>query len=82
MNKQSQKNANLRWLAIKEQVYKKHSLDFQVIQRDGFICKICGLSCKNDFEIDHLIPKCKGGEDVLENLRMTCRKCNRLKGGK
>lgn len=27
-------------------------------------------------EIDHILPKAKGGEDTLENLRLLCRPCN------
>ena len=32
------------------------------------------------FEIDHIIPEYLGGETVLDNLRLVCRKCNRHKG--
>ena len=32
------------------------------------------------FQVDHVIPLNKGGEDVLENCRPSHRKCNRAKG--
>lgn len=30
--------------------------------------------------IDHVIAKCNGGSNVLNNLRPACKKCNALKG--
>jgi len=32
------------------------------------------------FEIDHIIPVFKGGENIIDNLILSCRKCNRAKG--
>jgi len=32
------------------------------------------------FEIDHILPRFKGGENILNNLMLSCRKCNRSKG--
>lgn len=34
------------------------------------------------FEPDHVIPRCKNGISILENLKLSCRKCNRIKGSK
>lgn len=34
------------------------------------------------FEIDHIVPECKGGQAILENLQLLCRHCNRSKGTK
>ena len=32
------------------------------------------------WEIDHIIPKAKGGGDYLENFQLLCGNCNRMKG--
>jgi len=32
------------------------------------------------FEIDHIIPVISGGESIINNLILSCRKCNRSKG--
>jgi len=31
--------------------------------------------------IDHIHPRCKGGEDKVENLCLSCPRCNSYKGG-
>ena len=44
-------------------------------------CGRCGgLFAKKDIDIDHRIPKRKGGTDDLYNLQAMCKHCNRSKG--
>lgn len=33
-------------------------------------------------EIDHIVPRSKGGTDHLENLQLLCGSCNRIKGNR
>ena len=40
-------------------------------------CVYCGNKAT---EIEHVIPKSKGGTDSVHNLVIACRKCNELKG--
>ena len=43
-------------------------------------CVSCGgYFTKSEIEIDHRIPKRKGGTDDLWNLQPMCRSCNRRK---
>lgn len=43
-------------------------------------CVKCGgLFDKKDIDIDHRIPKRKGGTDDLYNLQAMCKHCNRSK---
>ncbi len=35
---------------------------------------------EKDLEIDHIIPKSKGGGDYIENYQLLCSKCNKTKG--
>ena len=42
-------------------------------------------ACRQDFELrnlelDHIIPKAKGGGDYYENYQLLCGSCNRIKG--
>lgn len=50
----------------------------KVFARDGHACLHCGR--KDFLEADHIIPRSKGGETILENLQTLCAGCNRLKG--
>ena len=36
----------------------------------------------NEFTIDHLTPRCKGGTSTPDNLAPACRQCNVIKRGK
>lgn len=47
-------------------------------QRDGEKCGWCGCD-DGPFEIDHITPRSKGGENILENVVVACRPCNRAK---
>ena len=57
--------------SVKEKLYK---------QQDGK-CNACGREFEIwDFEIDHIIPKSKGGGDYYENYQLLCGSCNKIKG--
>ena len=51
-----------------------------ILQRDGYECYVCGGQAE---QVDHLIPRAKGG-DVFDddNLMAICGRCNRAKGGR
>lgn len=43
-------------------------------------CVRCGKKLrKNEVDIDHIIPRHRGGSDKLNNLQCMCRTCNRSK---
>ena len=60
------------------------SLIYEVLKRDGYKCKICGVSASDGakLEVDHIIPISKGGKTVIDNLQTLCRSCNRGKSDK
>lgn len=65
-----------------------------VLERDGYKCRICGISRKylDDkvpglgeylrLEIDHIVPIAQGGTSDESNLQCLCWRCNSLKGSK
>lgn len=53
---------------------------FKILERDNFTCQYCGASAPEvKLEVDHIIPKVKGGEDISTNLITACIICNRGK---
>lgn len=51
--------------------------------RDEGSCQYCNDSVNvNDFTIDHVIPKSRGGKTTWENVVISCYKCNQAKGEK
>jgi len=47
-----------------------------VFARDGWICQYCGSPAEN---VDHVVPKSRGGQHAWENGVAGCRRCNSRK---
>jgi 5-methylcytosine-specific restriction endonuclease McrA len=47
-----------------------------VFARDEWTCQYCGSPAEN---VDHVIPRSRGGEHVWENVVAACRRCNSRK---
>lgn len=47
-----------------------------VFVRDGFACQYCGRAAEN---IDHVVPRSRGGEHTWENVVACCSRCNTAK---
>ena len=47
-----------------------------VLMRDGLTCQYCGNRAEN---IDHVIPRSRGGTHTWENVVACCRRCNARK---
>ncbi|GFR75416.1 methyltransferase [Elysia marginata] len=46
-------------------------------------CNACAIELNiQNFEVDHIIPKSKGGGDYYENYQLLCGNCNRIKGNR
>lgn len=50
---------------------------FEILKRDWFRCQYCGRNWKDvTLEVDHVLPKSRGGTDDSSNLITCCRECN------
>ncbi len=56
------------------------TLRYEVLKRAKFHCELCGISAKEKaLEVDHIVPRSKGGEDDISNLQALCYSCNSMK---
>lgn len=52
-----------------------------ILIRDNFTCQYCGHRLKrNQLNLDHVIPRSRGGKTTWENVVSSCHDCNRRKG--
>ncbi len=59
------------------------SLRYRVLKESGGRCALCGATKKErPLDVDHIIPRSKGGKTVYENLQVLCSLCNQEKGNK
>jgi len=59
------------------------SLRYRVLKDSGHRCELCGATKKErPLDVDHILPRSKGGKNIYENLQVLCSKCNRSKGNK
>jgi 5-methylcytosine-specific restriction endonuclease McrA len=57
---------------------------YEILKRDLGRCQVCGATAKQgaQLEVDHIIPKSKGGKSDANNLWTLCFACNRGKGNR
>jgi 5-methylcytosine-specific restriction endonuclease McrA len=68
-----------------ERVPKRHVRfsRFNIYARDNNTCQYCGRRLpRTELNLDHVIPRSRGGTSTWENVVCSCHSCNRRKGGK
>jgi len=61
----------------KYEINKRKKIINELVRKYGLRCWYCGIELTNrKIEIDHIIPKSKGGSDDLYNLALACKICN------
>jgi hypothetical protein len=60
------------------------ALRYRVFERDGFRCVMCGATAATgaSLEVDHIIPRARGGSNAMANLQTLCDRCNRGKSSR
>lgn len=54
---------------------------YELIQRQNGQCAYCGTTVTLfNAELDHIVPRARGGASTRANLLAVCRQCNHLKG--
>ncbi|EGY23858.1 HNH endonuclease family protein [Desulfovibrio sp. A2] len=56
------------------------SLRIRVLKDSGGRCALCGATARTtSLEVDHIVPRSRGGSNSHENLQVLCRDCNQAK---
>ncbi|WP_026082371.1 HNH endonuclease [Mastigocladopsis repens] len=50
----------------------------EVLRRDHHSCQYCGSS--KHLTLDHVLPRCRGGQHTWDNVVAACERCNSRKG--
>ena len=49
-----------------------------VLERDEYLCQIDGPRCEQRAsEVDHIVPRARGGSHDEGNLRSVCKQCHK-----
>jgi ATP adenylyltransferase len=60
--------------------YLSGTLRYEVLKRARFRCELCGVSAEvRALEVDHIVPRSRGGTDEPANLQALCYRCNSMK---
>ncbi|HNB69181.1 HNH endonuclease [Accumulibacter sp.] len=53
----------------------------RILERDAGLCQVCLSNGQVTVatQVDHIIPKCNGGEDGDDNLQAICKPCHQAK---
>jgi len=56
---------------------------FNIYARDSHRCQYCGCRLlRSELNLDHVVPRSRGGASTWDNVVCSCRRCNRIKGGR
>jgi ATP adenylyltransferase len=60
--------------------YVSGTLRYEVLKHAKFRCELCGVPAdERALEVDHIIPRNRGGSDEITNLQALCYSCNAMK---
>ena len=78
---QQMQNPEITGVAYQQGELQGYEVREYLLDKWGRKCAYCG---KKDvpLEVEHIIPRSRGGTDRVSNLTLSCRKCNVKKGNK
>ncbi len=66
---------------VKIEAASSKSVKDRLFENQNKCCAGCGNSFNiQNLEVDHIIPRAKGGGDYFDNYQLLCGNCNRIKG--
>jgi 5-methylcytosine-specific restriction endonuclease McrA len=68
------------WAYQRGPLYGEENIKMYVRARDRYICVYCGERFPTRLEVDHVVPRSRGGPTTPDNLVASCHDCNQRKG--
>jgi diadenosine tetraphosphate (Ap4A) HIT family hydrolase len=60
--------------------YISGTLRYEILKRARFRCELSGISAEEKaLQVDHIVPRIRGGIDDISNLQALCYTCNAMK---
>ena len=72
------KNPNISGIEYQQGTLYGYNIRNYLLEKHGRKCFYCGKTV-SDFEVEHMIPKIRGGSDRIDNLTLSCHDCNQKK---
>lgn len=66
----------------KEVILKLEEYNISKFNTSSFVCEYCLSTIDGSYHLDHILPIKLGGNNSLNNLAISCSKCNLCKGSK
>lgn len=72
------KNPDISGIEYQQGTLQGYNIRNYLLEKHGRKCFYCGKTV-SDFEIEHMIPKARGGSNRIDNLTLSCHDCNEKK---
>ena len=73
------KNPNISGKEYQQGTLQGYNIRNYLLEKHGRKCFYCDKEVSN-FEVEHMLPKAKGGSNRIDNLTLSCHSCNQKKG--
>ena len=73
------KNPDISGIEYQQGTLQGYNIRNYLLEKHRRKCFYCGKTV-SDFEIEHMLPKARGGSNRIDNLTLSCHDCNEKKG--
>ena len=72
------KNPDISGIEYQQGTLQGYNIRNYLLEKHGRKCFYCGKTVSK-FEVEHMIPKTRGGSNRIDNLTLSCHNCNQKK---
>ena len=77
-NIQKIKDPDIAGIEYQQGTLQGYNIRNYLLEKHGRKCFYCGKTV-SDFEVEHMLPKSRGGSNRIDNLTLSCHDCNQKK---